>query len=396
MISCTPIFRRELRDGSEAKRPEFSLIFKGFLVNVLSDEKRLSVLAALLNGNSERAVERMTSVNRETVGKLALFFGERAGYLQNSIARNLSCPLIQIDEIWSFVRKKQARVTTAENAAGLGEAYTFLALDAGSRFAICWLVGKRNEESAKSFIKDLRSRLIVMPAMTSDGFAPYVSAVETSFGRGIDYAQTIKNYTKKGRRDDDYRYSQPRDPFITKKSVFGAPDLDGASTAYIERQNGTMRHFIGRIRRLCLAFSKSPRHHAAAIALGYISYNLLHVVSTLRVTPAMQLGVTDHVWDLREFYEKLLTVEPCHAPADQPLASRRPVETNRELPNGRGFLRALPGGKASAKKSTIAAGPVIKPVESSADPPKGTQLDLFSRRNERISRDDDPDDDCPY
>jgi IS1 family transposase len=364
--------------------------------NVLSFEKRLSVLAALLNGNSERAVERMTDVNRRTIRKLALLYGENAIHLHNSIARNLSCPLIQVDELWSFVKKKQARVTTAENAAGLGEAYTFLALDAGSRFAICWFVGKRNEESAKSFIKDLRSRLIVMPAMTSDGFAPYVNAVETSFGRGIDYAQTIKNYTKKGRRDDDHRYEPARDPFITKKSVFGAPDLDGASTAYIERQNGTMRHFIGRIRRLCLAFSKSPRHHAAAIALGYLHYNMCHVVSTLRVTPAMQLGVTDHVWDLKELYENLLTVEPCHAPADQPLASRRPVETNRELPNGRGFLRALDGGKASAKKPTIAAVPLIKAVESAADPPKGTQLDLFSARKEPSSRDDDPDDDCPY
>ncbi len=153
-------------------RPEFSVIFKGFLVNVLSDEKRLSVLAALVEGNSERAVERMTGVNRETVGKLALFFGERAGYLHNKLSRNLSCNLICVDEIWSFIKKKQSRVTAKEHEAGLGEAYTFVALCSGSRFVICWLVGKRNEESAKSFVKDLRSRLVVMPAMTSDGFAP--------------------------------------------------------------------------------------------------------------------------------------------------------------------------------------------------------------------------------
>lgn len=341
--------------------------------NVLSDEKRLAVLAALVNGNSERAVERMTGVNRETVGKLALLFGEKAGHLHNKIARNLSCPLVLVDEIWSFVGKKQARVTAKENAEGLGEAYTFLALDAGSRFAINWYVGKRNEESAKSFVKDLRSRLIVMPAMTSDGFAPYVSAIETSFGRTIDYAQTIKNYTKKGRRDDDHRYEPPRDPFLTKKSVFGTPDLDGASTAYIERQNGTMRHFIGRIRRLCLAFSKSPRHHSAAISLGYLSYNLLHVVSTLRVTPGMQLGVTDHVWDLRELYENLLTAEPCDPPGDQPLAPRKPVGTHRVLSNGN-FLRAIDGGKSSEKSQ-------ISPIKTSVQPgsPGKGQLDLFGK-----------------
>ncbi|MBK9266147.1 MAG: transposase [Polyangiaceae bacterium] len=339
--------------------------------NVLSFERRLSVLAALVNGNSERAVERMTDVNRRTIRKLALSLGENAIHLHNKIARNLSCPLVQLDEIWSFVRKKQSRVTAKEHAEGLGEAYTFVALDSGSRFVICWKVGKRNEESAKSFVKDLRSRLIVMPAMTSDGFAPYVSAVESSFGRTIDYAMTIKNYTKKGRRDDDYRYEPPRikngEGFITKKTVFGAPDLDSASTAYIERQNGTMRHLVGRIRRLCLAFSKDPRHHSAAIALGYLHYNMCHVISTLRVTPAMQLGVTDHVWDLRELLKNLLTAEPCPPPDVQPLASRKPEVAHRELPNGRGFLRAIDGGKSAAK-----AQPLIKPVK----PEKG-QLDLF-------------------
>ena len=362
-------------------------------MNVLSDEKRIAVLAALVDGNSERAVERMTGVNRETVGKLALFFGERAGYLHNRIARNLKCSLIEIDEIWSFVKKKQARVTTAENAAGLGEAYTFVALDAGSRFAISWFVGKRNEESARIFMKDLRSRLIVMPAMTSDGFAPYVSAVETSFGRTIDYAQTIKNYTKKGRRDDDHRYEPARDPFITKKSVFGAPDLDGASTAYIERQNGTMRHFIGRIRRLCLAFSKDPNRHSKSIALGYCHYNFSHIVSTLRVTPAMQVGVTDRVWDLKDFYENLLTVEPCHAPEVQPLAPRRPIETHRELPNGRGFLRAVDGGKSSSKSPLPNIPKSVTPAQIPAEiKPKG-QLELFARVQEPRREDDD---DCPY
>ncbi len=232
------------------------------------------------------------------------------------------------------------------------------------------------------------------------GSRPNVSAVETSFGISIDYAQTIKNYTKKGRRDDDYRYEPPRikggEGFITKKTIFGAPDLDRASTAYIERQNGTMRHLIGRIRRLCLAFSKRVKNHRHSISLGYTHYNLCHVVSTLRVTPAMQVGVSDHVWDLKEFYETLLTVEPCHAPTDQPLAPRRPIETHRELPAGRGFLRVVDGGKSSEKKPTIQARSPVEPVELAEDPPKGTQLDLFSPRKEPISRDVDPDDDCPY
>lgn len=164
--------------------------------NVLSDEKRLAVLAALCDGNSIRAVERMTGVHRDTIMRFGIALGEGAIHLHNCIARGLSCSLVQVDEIWSFVGKKEKRATDKEKAIGKGEAYTFVALDSGSRFAIGWHVGKRDQESTNAFIADIRSRLVVMPAMTSDGFAPYVNAVGASFGPGIDYAQTVKNYSK--------------------------------------------------------------------------------------------------------------------------------------------------------------------------------------------------------
>jgi hypothetical protein len=83
--------------------------------------------------------------------------------------------------------------------------------------------------------------------------------------------------------------------------VFGTPSLATASTSYVERQNGTMCHHIGRMRRLPCASSKKIEHHKAAVALKYVHYNLCHVVSTLPLTPAMQLGVTDHIWTLDEF-----------------------------------------------------------------------------------------------
>lgn len=103
-----------------------------------------------------------------------------------------------------------------------------------------------------------------------------------------------------------------------------------------------MRHFICRIGRLVYAFSKSPAHHAAAVALAYTYYNLCWIPRTLRVTPAMAIGVTAHPWDLPELLDALLTVKPCEAPKKQPLAPRKPETTARELPNGRGFLRAAP------------------------------------------------------
>lgn len=241
-------------------------------MNVLSREKRIAVLAALVEGNSERAVERLTGVNRASINRLALSFGEGAQRLHDRLARDLMCTQIVADEVWSYCQVKEARVRP-DHPEGSGEAYTFVALDKPSRFAITWHVGKRDAEHTRAFVADLRARLLVMPTITTDGFVPYVAAVGAEFGASVDMAQTVKNYGSRGRRDDDHRYEPPRmgpGGFITKKTVFGAPNLDTASTAYVERNNGTMRHRIGRMRRLCYAFSKRLPQHRAACALNYV------------------------------------------------------------------------------------------------------------------------------
>lgn len=375
----------------------------GWIVaNVLDPEKRLRVFAALCDGNSIRAVERMTGVHRDTIMRFGLTLGEGAIHLHNRMARNLSCSLVQVDEIWSYVGKKEKRVTE-KDGPDVGEAYTFVALDSSSRFVIGWHVGKRNQASTDAFMQDIRARLVVMPAMTSDGFAPYISAVGASFGPSIDYVQTIKNYGSKGRRDDDYRYEPPREPFITKKAVYGAPNLDKASTAYIERNNGTMRHHIGRMRRLCLAFSKKFPNHRAAIALAYVHYNLCHVVSTLRVTPAMAVGATDHVWELRELLDALLEAAPCEAPTKQPLASRVPETTHRELPTGRGFLRVIDGGKGKSTEAPNVPPTPPQPVRYASpvieDPEqhwRDMDVKLWKRQEKRMDFFRDDDEDCPY
>jgi len=185
-----------------------------------------------------------------------------------------------------------------------------------------------------------------MPAMTSDGFVPYVSAIGQSFGPGVDYAQTVKNYRTGSARGPDHRYEPARDPFITKKAVYGAPDLERATTAHIERHNGTMRHHIGRMRRLCYAFSKDLEHHRAAVALCHVHYNLCWIPRTMRVTPAMAAGATDHAWELAELLDALLSTPDTAAPTAKPLAFQAPPGTARALPNGRGFLRVVDGGGA--------------------------------------------------
>ncbi len=360
-------------------------------MSVLPAEQRLRVLAALVDGNSVRATSRMTDTNLRTVLRFGVKLGEGAQRLHNRLVRDVSCSLIETDEIWSYVAKKQARVTEIESAAGLGEAYTFVALAMPSRFVVTWKVGKRDETTADAFVKDLRARLVVMPAMTSDGFAPYVSAIGKHMGPGVDYGQTIKNYTKRGRREggDDHRYEPPRDPFITKKAIFGAPDMDRATTAHVERHNGTMRHFIGRMRRLVYAFSKKPENHRAAVALTYCYYNLCWIPAKLRITPAMAAGVTDHVWELPEFMEAVLTAEPCEAPEKKPLAYRKPEGTARELPNGRGFLRVVQGGGQGPTPSPVTPPPAPVVAMGSAEPtpappapaePSTGQLDLLAWR----------------
>ena len=157
-------------------------------MNVLPVEKRLRVLAALVDGNSERAVGRMADVNDRTLSRFALTVGAGAVRLHDSLIRDLSCSLVEVDEIWSYVQKKQSRVDPEKDGPDVGEAYTFVALDVSSRLAISFYVGKRDQVSTNAFIDDLRARVVVMPQITSDGWAPYVSAIWKSFGLGTPCA----------------------------------------------------------------------------------------------------------------------------------------------------------------------------------------------------------------
>lgn len=351
------------------------------MANVLPVEKRLGILTALVDGNSERAVERMTGVTKKTVGRFALTLGTGAQYLHNAMAFGLSTEKIEQDEIWSYVGKKQARVTPEEHAAGLGEAYTFVSLAMPSRYVIAWTVGKRDQETALVFEADTRARCATMPAIVTDGFASYPAAIGAHFGPGVDYAQTVKHYTSGGRRDD-HRYEPPRQPFVTKHAVFGAPDLDASTTAHIERNNGTMRHLIGRMRRLVYGFSKSPAHHRAAVALAYCYYNLCWIPRTQRVTPAMAIGVTTHPWDLPELLDGILSAKPCGTPERKPIAIPVPATAARELPNGRGFLRLVPTAGGPVEPSPPPAPPPVAPSapaapEEPAEDPSG-QLNLLA------------------
>jgi IS1 family transposase len=267
-------------------------------MNKLDPIRQAQVVAALVEGNSVRATVRMTGVAKNTIQKLLLKLGATCLYYQDSKLRNLTCKRVQCDEIWSFVAAKQKNVTPEIEERGYaGDIWTWVAMDADTKLVISWLVGARHSVAGKMFIQDLASRLTNRIQLTTDGHAVYVNAVDEAFGEDIDYAMPVKIYGESG---EEVRYSPAECLGCKKTPITGDPDPKHISTSYIERQNLTMRMCIRRFTRLTNAFSKKLEHHVAAISLHYMHYNFCRVHQSLRVTPAMAAGVTDHVWSIHE------------------------------------------------------------------------------------------------
>jgi IS1 family transposase len=211
--------------------------------------------------------------------------------------RGFHSRLIQADEIWTFVGKKEARLSPKEKRRGqYGDQYVFVALDAETKLVPTFAVGKRESETAIRFIMDLKNRLTGNGRiqLTTDGLHAYIGAVEMAFGIDIDYAQQVKLYAAVN--PGPGRYSPPRVSDVVSTTIVGDPDRSQISTAYVERQNLTMRMAIRRFTRLTNAFSKKLENLKAALALHFAHYNFVRVHRTLRITPAMAAGITDHIW----------------------------------------------------------------------------------------------------
>lgn len=304
-------------------------------MNVLPIEKQARVIAALTEGVSQRAVERLCDVNRETVGALSLRVGEACARLHDAMLRNLQVSYIKLDEQWAFVQKKQRRVA-ATDSPEFGDAYVFVARDATSKAVLPYVVGKRTAENTMLLVEDLSLRVINRAQITADGFAPYPGAIALAFGRNVDFAQLVKEYQSTPGNDAETRYSPGRVIGIERNEVFGTPDPRHISTSYIERFNLTTRLSSRRFTRLTNGHSKRLRNHRAAVALQFMVYNACRVHETLRVTPLMQLGLTDHVWSIGEMIERALAANPepmAPKPAPEPPARR--VVTLRVIRGGK-------------------------------------------------------------
>ncbi len=284
-------------------------------MNHLSLARQVEVISLLTEGMAIRAVARLTGIHRDTIMRLSLTVGRACHLLHDRTMRELRVPLIQLDETWAFIHKKQHRVQL-HHPPEHGDCYLWLALDPVSKVIVTYRLGKRTGEQALALLLDLRARILNRPQITSDGYAPYVDAVGAAFGSQADYAMIIK--------EADFE----------KRVIQGDPDLEEISTSLLERCNLTVRMHLRRHARRTNAHSKTLDGHRAAVALHIAFYHWCRVHETLRVTPAMELGLTNHIWSVAELIER---------------AQETPVPPPPQLPRERPRLRLIQGGKVSQK-----------------------------------------------
>jgi len=270
-------------------------------MNRLEVKDRARILGCLVEGNSIRATCRMTGAAKGTVIKLLTDVGAACKVYHDAVMRNLPCKRVQCDEIWSFCYAKQKNVPDElKGRFGFGDVYTWTALCADTKLIASYRVDRRDEEAAHAFINDLAGRLANRVQLTTDGHKAYIVAVEDAFGADVDYGMLVKLYGVPVGEGNERRYSPSDCTGTQKRRIIGMPDVKQVSTSFVERQNLTMRMSMRRFTRLTNGFSKKVENLSHAIALHFMYYNFCRIHQTLRVTPAMEAGISDHVWSLEE------------------------------------------------------------------------------------------------
>jgi IS1 family transposase len=222
--------------------------------------------------------------------------------------RNLLVLRLQCDEIWSFVGAKKKNVTPEQEQDGWGDVWTWTAVDADTKLCVTYHVGYRGKHSAFAFMEDCASRIVGRLQITTDAHKPHLAAVEKAFGGDADNAQLHKIYCPP--EPSEALYSPVTCTGCEMKTVSGVPDPKHVSTSDVERQNFNMRMSMWRFARLTNAFSMKVENHGHAVALYFAYYNFCRVHQTLRVTPAMESGLTDHVWSVEELIALLPKEQP--------------------------------------------------------------------------------------
>ncbi len=272
-------------------------------MNRLPTEKRAQIIGLLVEGMSMRAITRITGVSINTVTKLLEDVGMACNFYQAQALVKLPCMKVQCDEIWAFCGSKEKNVAEENKGVlGYGDVYTWTAICADTKLCVSYLVGKRDADYANDFMMDVAHRLANRVQLTTDGHGPYLHAVEEAFGGDIDYAMLVKHYGP-GSAGEARRYSPASFESAEVRLISGYPLKADVSTSYVERQNLTMRMGMRRFTRLTNGFSKKVANLEHAVSLHFMHYNFARIHKTLKVTPAMAAGITDHVWTLTEIAE---------------------------------------------------------------------------------------------
>jgi len=267
-------------------------------MNRLSISDRAKILGMLVEGNSLRSCSRMADVSVITVMKLLVDLGAACEQFHDEHVRNVRVRRLQADEIWCFIGAKAKNVTPEKKAKGWGDVWTWTGLDADTKLCVSYLVGGRDGGWAKMFMQDCADRIKGRVQITPDGHRAYLDAVEDAFGADVDYAMLQKIYGAPA--EFDTRYSPATCIGCDMKTVSGNPDPKHVSTSYVERHNLTMRMGMRRFTRLTNGFSKKIENHMAMVAIHAVYYNYGRIHASLRITPSMAAGLSDHVWSLEE------------------------------------------------------------------------------------------------
>jgi IS1 family transposase len=316
-------------------------------VNILPIEKQVAVISDLCEGVSIRATERLTGIHRDTIMRLGARVGTGCAKVHSRLMRDLNVSRLEFDEIWQFVGKKRKAVRDTDPDT-VGDQYTYIALAGSAKAIISYYTGKRTNEATSAFARDVRARVLGAPEISTDGLNSYPFAIERAFKQDCSHGVIVKNYAAAAGVNSEAarRYSPGDVVSVEVKTVSGTPR--NISTSYIERQNLTVRMQQRRFTRLTNAFSKKFENHCAAVALYAMHYNFCRVHETLKITPAMQVGVTDHVWSIRELIAAALDGElPSGTTTENPMNLDRldTVQSTRQHGEFRGRFTVIKGGK---------------------------------------------------
>jgi IS1 family transposase len=304
-------------------------------MNILSRDKQIDIIAALCEGMGQRAAARLAGVDRKTIARLALQIGKGCAELHDRRVVGVRVARIELDEVWSFVAKKQARVKRHEVFAK-GDQYIFTALASTQKAIISYRIGKRDGDNTDDFVQDLRGRVLGAPEISTDGWHPYKLSIRDAFRNSAHGVIVKKVAVTDLRPAASHRYSPAEVVAVAREAAQGVPME--ISTSYVERSNLTIRMESRRFTRLTNGFSKKLECHAAAVSLYVAHYNWCRVHEALtpdarhQTTPAMALGIADHVWSIGELIDAALAVAP-----------REPTET---APDRRRRFRVIEGGKS--------------------------------------------------